>query len=224
VAAQLRDATFDLLGRAIEAGEGRFVAVIAVAEEGRDEEGALGLRAAVVTPGAGGPALVALLELPTVGAWGYVAPGGGVEERSVPPPRILASRLEDWDDDGRLELELVVQYNGPQVCGVGTTAYRHYFVVDAGARPHLSAAILTQIEPEADTLEQQLGTVLHEDTDGDGHRDLVLRSRLCALADIEAPERTCAPPSRTVYRWEPARDAWTSVDPGLSAEPCDERH
>lgn len=239
---------FDLLGRAIEAGEGRYVAVVAVAEAGHDDEGAVGLRAAVIVTGpanagvagagpagagpagsiaAGTPTLAALLELPTVGAWGYFAPRGGVEEGSVPAPRVLASRLDDWDDDGQPELELVVQYNGPQVCGVGTTAYRHVYVVDPGAAsrpgtPRVAAALLTQTDPEADTLEQTMATVLHEDADGDGHRDLVLRSRVCALADVEAAERTCAPPTREVFRWDATRDAWMNVAPSDPAAPCDE--
>jgi hypothetical protein len=214
----------DVLGRAIAAGPGRWVAIV-VGGPGSEEDGALEVGAAVIasTPdGAGEPTLLAWLPLPTEGVWATLARGGEVTSELAEVPRVLASGLEDWDDDGQLELEVVLTYSGAPVCGVGATTYRHYFALETEGTPRVAAAILSGQASEADMGAQLTGTVLHEDTNGDGHRDLVLRSRLCERRDVEAEERTCEPSTRRVFPWDPARGTWMEPPPGSAAAPCDE--
>src|SRR5690606_39542362 len=108
-------------------------------------------------------------------------------------------------------------------CGSGYTLYRQVYVVDLAPAPSLAASIVSRMEPQALSMGQQRGTVLFEDTNGDGHDDLVLRARSCDVESTTSDELVCGRPERTVHAWTRERDAWTPVprNTPASATPCD---
>jgi hypothetical protein len=203
------------IGRAIAAGPGRFAQVFASPARGSFFE----LRVAIMS--ASPVALVTAITLPVDTFFGTVTEGRvellgpGQEEH----PRVATSRLEDLDGDGELELAIAVWIGTELLCGVGGTLELRYYVIDLAPAPSLAASLLVRTIPE-EFIPRLEGTVLVEDTNADGHRDLVLRTRTCDVY-AESDEQRCTPRERRVFLWNRERDVWEAAPVGRPrAAPC----
>lgn len=133
---------------------------------------------------------------------------------------LMIARVEDVDDDGEGELFVVARSNTEVQCGTGYCTERRTLVFEIGeATPVVTANLPTALDCQAESSEHIEGTVLIRDTDGDGHRDLVVRTRLCpgaewdeASGDLVSPP--CAPAVLTTWRWNAADDRYVQMPSG----------
>jgi hypothetical protein len=134
---------------------------------------------------------------------------------------LMIARVEDVDDDGEGELFVVARSNTPVECGTGYCTERRTLVFDIGdATPVLTANLPTSLDCQADSSDRLEGTVLIRDTDGDGHRDLVVRRRTCPGAEWDEASGglvspRCAPAVLTTWRWNAADDRYVELPSGL---------
>jgi hypothetical protein len=112
---------------------------------------------------------------------------------------LMIARVEDVDDDGEGELFVVARSNTPVQCGTGYCTERRTLVFEIGeATPVVTANLPTSLDCQGESSEHMEGTVLIRDTDGDGHRDLVVRTpHLCPGRRVGRSQRRprVAPPA-----------------------------
>lgn len=133
---------------------------------------------------------------------------------------LLIARVEDVDDDGEGELFVVAKSNTEVQCGTGYCTERRTLIFEIGeVTPVVTANLPTALDCQAESSEHVEGTVLIRDTDGDGHRDLVVRTRLCPGAEwddasggLVSPR--CAAAVLTTWRWNAADDRYVQVPSG----------
>lgn len=190
-----------VLGRVLPLPDGRAVALVRTATNDADANGELAyaLHVLVLARGAGG------LESASV------AIDVGEARFQYDAPVVVIARLEDVDDDGERELFLVLDTNTETTCGPGYCTVRRSVIVDLGVDAiSVTANVASRITCQADTAPEERGTVLLRDVDGDGHRDLVHRQRLCP-GDEEGADGAwitppCEPPREHVRLWRVATD------------------
>ncbi|MFV8751287.1 hypothetical protein ACNOYE_12150 [Nannocystaceae bacterium ST9] len=124
-------------------------------------------------------------------------------------------RGEDYDDDG--ELELLVRVRHDRMCpGGGPNVITTMIVVDPSPSP--SVALKTELHHAlGNGASETKAEVVHEDLDGDGHRDVRIRYETTS----EPVEEDGAPTSQSAenrWLWQSSRDAWV-VEAGPSGEP-----
>ncbi len=132
---------------------------------------------------------------------------------------IRIARAEDVDDDGEQELLVVLESQTEVQCGTGYCSARATAVLDL-FEPSLPLLALsrTQLTCQAEVTETLRGTTTFRDVDGDGHRDLVVRTQSCAPAEFdddaaEFRDPVCAPASTVVHRWDAATDRYLAPTP-----------
>jgi hypothetical protein len=110
-------------------------------------------------------------------------------------------RLRDLDDDGEVELQIVLETNTQVQCGTGYCSVRRTVLLDTRDEGlPVVANVTTRMACQAAVLDQYRGTVIFRDTNADGHRDLVVRRRVCVYSE-ELQDRRCAHAVSTTYRW-----------------------
>lgn len=130
------------------------------------------------------------------------------------------ARLEDVDDDGEAELFVVIESNTESQPAVGYCSERRTLVFDVGgATPVVTADLASNLTCQGDTVDTVEGTVLVRDTDGDGHRDLVVRRRICPGDEWDEASQAfvtprCAAAVLTTWRWSAATDQYVQVPSG----------
>ncbi len=195
-----------MLGRVLTLPDGRALALVRTATERADANGdlAYGLFAVTLARGAAAWERSAVTE---------VALEDAPFHYDAPITRI--ARLEDLDDDGEAEVLLVLDTNTETACGTGYCTVRRTVVLDAGeAGVPVVANVESRRTCQADTLGRTEGTVLFEDRDGDGHRDLVARARVCGGAEPDEDGEwivpPCDPPRESVRAWTAATDRYAA--------------
>lgn len=192
-----------MLGRVIALPDGRSAAIVRRATGEADANGALAYALSLVVLERSSDAWAAsVTELETPRAPYHYG------ERVV-----LVARLEDLDDDPERELLVVLETDTEVVCGPGSCTERRTMVLDPNERAvPVIASVPTRSTCESTQFGSEIGTVLFRDVDGDGHRDLVRRTRACAHEEDEdgvpAEEETCQPAREIVQLWLPATDRY----------------
>lgn len=202
--AQLHARDTAQLGRTVRLPDGRALVLAGVARARGDRAGQL--VAAVVSARAGAVALDGVVVLPAERIARLDVRDGTVSSTDS-DVRVLQTTVSDFDDDGEPEVRVVMQYGTTPEAAVGFSIVRHVFFLDVAPALVVAAAIESGDTPQADVLPLVRGTVLNEDTNADGHRDLVLRWRSCELPE-GAEARRCSPNQRTVYVWQQSDDTW----------------
>ena len=109
----------------------------------------------------------------------------------------------DLDHDGALELLIRLGYDGVPERAVGSTGYGKGYAIELAPRMRVALVIDAGIAPGSSFAAIREGDVRLEDTNGDGHADLVLEGRTCA--DRDAREADRCRPIRRVWTWTAAR-------------------
>jgi len=132
---------------------------------------------------------------------------------------IRIARMEDVDDDGEQELLVVLESQTEVQCGTGYCSVRATAVLDVAdpALPLLAWAP-TQLTCQAEVMDTARGTTSFRDTDGDGHRDFVVRTQACAAAEFdedasEYRDPVCQPAVTVVHRWDASTDRYLPPAP-----------
>lgn len=169
-------------------------------------------------------ALVLVVMVARDGAWhphaAVPVPVGYAQYLYEEQTPLRIARMEDVDDDGEAELFVVIESNTESLPAVGYCSERRTLVFDVGgATPVVTANLASNLDCQGDTVETVEGTVLVRDTDGDGHRDLVVRRRICpgdewdeATEEFVTPR--CAAAVLTTWRWRAADDTYVQVPGG----------
>lgn len=193
-----------LIGRPTRLPDGRAVIVAAVRRARGDQAGQL--VAVLVAQRAGAAALDGTVVLPAERAERLTVSDGSVSGDNG-DVRVLQTTVSDFDDDTEPEVRIVMEYTTTASPAVGYSRVRHVFFLDVVPALTLAAAIESTDTPQADVLPLTRGTVLNEDTNADGHRDLVWRWRSCEMPE-GATARRCGRNQRTVYVWQQTDDTW----------------
>jgi hypothetical protein len=195
VAAHLRGAAtpvVEIVARARPLGDGRYGVVAARA---RELLGAPPTVHACVTGDSAGAWRVACLSLPT--------PGVDHNLFAVSVDTAAGWHAGDLDNDGAPEMLVRVGFDGVPQPAVGSTGYSRVFVIELAPRPRIALTIDAGVSPGSSFATIREGEVRLEDTNGDGHADLVLAGRTCR--DRDAREADDCRPLRRVYLWTAAR-------------------
>lgn len=161
------------IGRVLPVGDGRFVAVVRIAtgESDANEDLAYTYYAVVrATDGTNTSIEIDVRDAPF----------------EYEEPTLRLARIDDVDDDGAVELFLVLETNTQVACGTGSCAARRTVVVELAGALSIAANIQSSMLCEAESLGSTTGTVVLRDENGDGHRDLVLRQRVCPAPEYDA--------------------------------------
>jgi hypothetical protein len=132
---------------------------------------------------------------------------------------IRIARTEDIDDDGEQELLVVLESQTEVQCGTGYCSLRATAVLDvADTSLALVASVRTQSTCQAEVVESERGTTSFRDTDGDGHRDFVVRTQHCDAAEFdddtaEYRDPVCQPTVTVVHRWDASTDRYLAPVP-----------
>jgi hypothetical protein len=189
-----------VVGRAIALPDGRAAAIVQLATGASDANEDLARSYVLVVLAPGAPWTSSAIAEIDVGAASF----------EYEEPTVRIARLEDVDDDGELELFVVMETNTETYCGTGYCTVRRSIVADVADRAApVTANVESSVLCDAESYEQHEGTVLLRDANGDGHRDLVLRARYCTPDDEgNLPEGGCSPPRESVYLWQAAGDRY----------------
>lgn len=201
-----REQRAHMLGRVIALADGRRAAIVRTATGQDDANGDL---AYALT-------LVVLEHADT--AWRAVsltALDTGDAPFEYDEPTVMIARLEDLDDDGEQELLVVLATNTETVCGPGYCSQRRTLIVDVADRScPVALSVTTQSTCESDLMADETGTVLFRDVNGDGHRDVVHRSRVCGGEEENEEGRwvtpPCDPPREVTQLWVAAQDRYAA--------------
>jgi len=164
------------------------------------------LVAALVASRAGTLVIDGVVVLPTQRV-ARLTVSGGVAASEGADVRVLQTTVADFDDDAEPEVRVVMEYATTPEAAVGFSIVRHVFFLDVAPALIVAAAIESGDTPQAAVYPLVRGTVLNEDTNADGHRDLVLRWRSCDTPEGSSTRR-CGRNARTVYLWQASDDTW----------------
>jgi hypothetical protein len=130
---------------------------------------------------------------------------------------VRIARAEDVDDDGELELLLVLQTNTEVQCGPGYCSRSRTVVLEVAQRVAVTVNIGTGLSCQGATMETENATTVFRDSDGDGHRDLLHRTQVCPGLDYddsgELVQPPCGPRTTSVRLWDPATDTYGPPTP-----------
>lgn len=131
---------------------------------------------------------------------------------------IKAQSVEDFDNDGTKEYQVVIELIDAVVCGVGPLTRRYLMLFNL---PTMSAAL------DVRTLESGGGevyfrsTVLWGDQNDDEHPDIDLRVRSCAEWSEDTWECVRQNDAHVMYVWQPD-DRWVHQSSPPGRVPCGE--
>ncbi|MFK7999106.1 MAG: hypothetical protein AB8H86_05895 [Polyangiales bacterium] len=132
---------------------------------------------------------------------------------------IKAQSIEDFDADGAMEYQVVIELVDAVVCGVGPLTRRYQMIFNL---PTMSTAL------DVRTLESGGGavyfrsTVLWGDENNDEHPDIDLRIRTCSDWSDETRECTSESDAHVMYMWSAENDQWVHQSALPSRAPCGE--
>jgi len=122
------------------------------------------------------------------------------------------ARLEDIDDDGELELFAVATTHTEVQCGSGYCSLSRTMIFDVGdSESTLVANISTGLSCQAESEQREEATTVLRDTDGDGHRDLLVRRRVCPGMEYDGEDfvtPACERPVIVTWRWNAQSDRY----------------
>lgn len=209
-------------GRAIrltdnDQGAPRFAALVsAVVNEGG--EAALKMRLWSVTLTDEEAQLVQELRMPVSHTLEFHEVSVGESPEGVEVLRFVS---EDADADGEPEIQAVVRSGMAVLCGLGEITEREVFYINAGRGKALSLAASVQLRQSAAGRDIFRATTRLSDENGDGHPDLMVRSRQCPESEFIGE---CAQESVEVtqHLWDPEHDRWSEETARREVPPCDE--
>ncbi len=216
---------FRLLGPSKGLGDRRFVAVVLV----RDGADGTGLElSAVLASAAGGRVTVESRTALPVEEFSLNRYAHDDEGPAECAPRLIDRVVGDLDHDGEPEAAVLLQYCTPPATGLGYIVRREAFVLDTVPQLRVAAQAVLWDEPQDDRRDRVRLNLQWQDTDGDGHPDLVLDGARCVSIEAEAREggdggvgpfpqlgsaqRPCARVTTTLV-WRRDRDGWALSPP-----------
>jgi hypothetical protein len=202
VSGALRTATMqmvEIVAPARPLGDGRF-AVVAV--RAREVLGSPPTAHACVATDSGGAWRAACIVLPP--------PTPRVDHNlfAISADTVAGWHAGDLDGDGSPEMLVRMGFDGVPQPAVGSTSYGRVYAIELAPRLRVALTIDAGLAPGSSFATIREGAVRLEDTNGDGHADLVLEGRTCEGRD--ALEAGRCRPLRRVYRWSAAR-GWAAA-------------
>ncbi|NJK32854.1 MAG: hypothetical protein HC927_10840 [Deltaproteobacteria bacterium] len=117
--------------------------------------------------------------------------------------------VDDYEDDG--ELELLVRFRNEIMCpGGGANEVTTLMLIELAETPP-RIALQTEIDHALGSgAAQTKAKLIHEDLDGDAHRDLRIVYRSSGLDEDGAPTQADGEEERR-WRWDPQADGWVRL-------------
>lgn len=132
---------------------------------------------------------------------------------------IKAQSIEDFDSDGAMEYQVVIELVDAVVCGVGPLTRRYQMIFNL---PTMSTALdVRTLESGGDAVYFR-STVLWGDQNNDEHPDIDLRVRTCSEWSDETRECTSESDAHVMYMWSAENDQWVHESALPSRAPCGE--